>query len=64
MTTSSANHAANSGRPIPVEELARQQGVTTVKTIEDLRCDGIVETDEEVDELLAFVREQRNGSLA
>lgn len=47
-----------------IEELARRQGVSAVTTVEDLACDGIFETDEELDEFLAFVREQRNASLA
>jgi hypothetical protein len=50
--------------PHTVEELARRQGVPTTMTVEDLACDGIFETDEELDEFLAFVREQRNASLA
>jgi hypothetical protein len=51
-------------RPLSVEQLARRQGVATVTTVEDLACDEIFETDEELTEFLTFVREQRNANLA
>lgn len=47
-----------------MKELARRQGVSTVTTVEDLACDDIFDTDEELNEFLTFVREQRNTSLA
>lgn len=56
-------HAEHHG-PRSVEELARHQGVPTVTTVEDLACDDIFESDEELTEFLRFVREQRNASLA
>lgn len=49
--------------PRSVEELARRQGVSTAATVEDLACDDIFESDEELDEFLTFVRDQRNASL-
>jgi hypothetical protein len=64
--TANSDDYISPGPPGPhsIEELARRQGVSTVVTVEDLACDGIFETDEELDEFLAFVREQRNASLA
>jgi len=62
----SADHFdhAEHRRSLSVEELARRQGVSTVTTVEDLACDDIFDTDEELNEFLTFVREQRNASLA
>ncbi|HEX3785027.1 MAG TPA: hypothetical protein VHX38_35665 [Pseudonocardiaceae bacterium] len=66
MTTNSASYDGYAEAPEPrtVEELAQQQGITTPKTVEDLADDAIFETDEELDEFLTFVREQRDSSLA
>jgi hypothetical protein len=66
MTANSADHLGHSKSrgPLSVEELARQQGVSTVATVEALASDEIFETDEELNEFLTFVREQRNASLA
>jgi hypothetical protein len=66
MTANNADYFghAERRRPLSVEELARRQGVSTVTTVEDLAADDIFETDEELDEFLTFVREQRNASLA
>lgn len=50
--------------PVSVEELARRKGIEHVKTIEELACDGVFDTDEEVEEFLAFVTEQRHANLA
>lgn len=41
-----------------VEELASQQGVTAIRSAEDLRCD-FLESDEELDEFLAAVKAGR-----
>jgi hypothetical protein len=45
-----------------VEELARRKGIEHIKTIEELACDGVFDTDEEVEEFLAFVTEQRHSA--
>lgn len=65
MTTDSAGYAAHheDEEPLSVEDVARSQGVEP-KTVSDLACDEIFDTDEELDEFLVFVREQRNASLA
>jgi hypothetical protein len=49
---------------VSVEELARRKGIEHIKTIEELACDGVFDTDQEVDEFLAFVTEQRHANLA
>lgn len=49
---------------ISVEELARRKGIAHIKTIEELACDGVFDTDQEIDEFLVFVTEQRHASLA
>lgn len=50
--------------PASVEELARRKGIKHVKTIDELACDGVFDTDDEVEEFLAFVAEQRHANLA
>ncbi|WP_181193465.1 hypothetical protein [Prauserella shujinwangii] len=45
-----------------VDEVARAQGVQP-KTVDDLVCDEVFETDEELAEFLKFVRDQRNANL-
>lgn len=50
--------------PRTVEELAEQQGATP-KTVEDWYAsapEGIFESDDEVDEFIRFVREQRDSN--
>lgn len=66
MTANNADYIgpAEQRGPRSVEALARRQGVSRVTTVEDLACDGIFESDEELDEFLKFVREQRNANLA
>lgn len=49
---------------VSVEELARRKGIEHIKTIEELACDGVFDTDEEVDEFLVFVTEQRHANLS
>jgi hypothetical protein len=66
MTANNADYLGHSEHhgPLSVEELARRQGVSTITTVEDLASDDIFETDEELNDFLMFVREQRNASLA
>ncbi len=49
---------------VSVEELARRKGIEHIKTIEELACDGVFDTDEELDEFMAFVAKQRHANLA
>lgn len=66
MSTNSADYrpTPESDRPASIEDLIRQQGVPGVRTVEDLATDDVFETDEEVDEFLDFVAEQRHANLA
>ncbi|MPZ85305.1 MAG: hypothetical protein GEV28_34935 [Actinophytocola sp.] len=63
MTTDSADYGAGmpTSRPVSVDELFR--GVP-VQSARDLACDGIFDTDEELDEFLAHVRSTRDADLA
>ena len=56
---------AASSRRQSVEELVRAKGVKPIRSIEDLQAYSadLFESDEEVEEFLAFVREQRNADL-
>jgi len=49
--------------PVPIEELIRQQRVPAVRTVEDLATNDVFDSDEELDEFLAFVTEQRHANL-
>ena len=49
---------------VSVDVLARRKGVQPIRSADDLACDGIFETDEELDEILAHVAETRRASLA
>ena len=49
---------------VPLEELIRQTpGAHPIGSMDELRCDAF-ETDEELDEFLAFVTESRHADLA
>jgi transcriptional regulator with XRE-family HTH domain len=49
---------------VPVEELARRQGVRPIKSVDELARDGIFESDEELEEFLAEIRAMRGASLS
>jgi hypothetical protein len=49
-------------RTVSVEELARQQGVSPVASVEDMRAD-LWDSDEELDSFLADVRASRQADL-
>ncbi|MGH3778072.1 MAG: hypothetical protein ACRDRR_20450 [Pseudonocardiaceae bacterium] len=65
--TSNPDHSPLQGEHpglVSVEELARRKGIEHIKTIEELACDGVFDTDQEVDDFLVFVAEQRHANLA
>ncbi len=65
--TSNPDQPAAQGQgvgPASVDELARRKGIAHIKTIDELVCDGVFDSDEEVEEFLAFVTEQRHANLA
>jgi hypothetical protein len=47
-----------------VKELARRKGIEHIKTIGELACDGVFDTDQEVEKFLVFVTEKRHAHLA
>ncbi len=49
---------------VPVEELARQQGVRPVGSVDDMARPGLFESDEEWEEFLADLYASRRSSLA
>lgn len=49
---------------VPLDELIRRTpGAHPIGSVDELRCDAF-ETDEELDEFLAFVRQSRHADLA
>jgi hypothetical protein len=49
---------------VPVEELARRQGVKPITSVEDLFQPGMFESDEELDEFLADLYASRRAGMA
>jgi hypothetical protein len=48
---------------VPVEELARRQGVQPIGSADELARDDVFETDAELDEFLAFVTAMRHSDM-
>jgi hypothetical protein len=46
-----------------LDEQARQKGVHPIRSVDNLACDGIFETDKELDEFLAHLAELRRTDL-
>jgi hypothetical protein len=65
MTSDSAGHPPDWGTAehLPVEELARRQGVRPIKSVDELACPDLFESDEELDEFISFVRASRRAGL-
>jgi hypothetical protein len=65
--TSGAEHL---GEPHPgrrresLDEQVRRRGLKPIESVEDLKCDGAFETDEELDAFLAQVYAERHANLA
>lgn len=66
MTSSNAEHLPEWGTAehVPVEELLRRQGVRPIKSVDELACPDLFESDDELDEFIAFIRASRNVELA
>jgi hypothetical protein len=65
MSTSSADDGprhSQSGR-LSVEELARQQGVRPIASVDELARDDVFESDEELDEFLSFIQMIRHSNI-
>ncbi len=63
--SSGADYAAPrpAGGSIPVEELARRQGVRPIASVDELARDDVFESDEELDEFLAFITTMRHSDV-
>ena len=48
---------------VPVEELARRQGVRPIVSVDELARDDVFESDEELDEFLAFITSMRHSDV-
>ena len=52
------------GARASLEEVLRREGVQPIRSVDDLACDGIFETDEELDEFLQFTYAARRVDIA
>jgi hypothetical protein len=66
MTTNSAERWPDwrSGEQVSVEELARQQGVGPIASVDELARPGTFESDDELDEFLADLYESRRADVS
>jgi hypothetical protein len=66
MTASSAGHLPelDTAEHVPTEELLRRQGIRPIESVDELACPDLFESDEELDEFIAFVRASRNAGVA
>jgi hypothetical protein len=65
MSTDSSGYTAHpADTPESVEELLRRKGVRPIQSADDLACDGVFDTDEELDAFLAHVAALRHADLA
>lgn len=51
-------------RQATLEELFRAKGIQPIESAEDLACDGVFESDEELEEFLAYTYAARRADLA
>jgi hypothetical protein len=47
-----------------LDEQVRRRGLKPIRSVDDLVCEGIFDTDEELDEFLAFTYTARRSDLA
>lgn len=64
--TSGAEFASPEGLegPALLEALLHEKGVGPIRCVAELACDEILDTAEELDEFLSWMRAERRGSLA
>ncbi len=64
MTASGADDAGRRRRgSIPIDELARRKGVRPIESLDEMARD-VFESDEELEEFLAFIADARHADLA
>jgi hypothetical protein len=49
---------------LPIDELARRQGVRPIATVDELADPEVFESDQELEDFLEFVRESRRTDVA
>lgn len=64
--TSSPEHTFEPPRRprVPLDEQARRKGLRPVESVEEMAQDGVFESDQELEEFLAFVRASRQEDHA
>lgn len=65
--TTTGDHAHIAPRPgarASLEEALRREGVQPIRSADDLVCDGIFDTDEELSEFLQFTYAARRADMA
>lgn len=64
--SSSAEFARREGLegPALLEALLREKDVQPIRSVDDLACEGIFDTDQELDEFLTWVTAERRANLA
>ncbi|HEV7656591.1 MAG TPA: hypothetical protein VGP36_17905 [Mycobacteriales bacterium] len=64
MAASNAHLPEQTGDHLSLDELARRQGVHPIKSVAELVRYDVFESDEEVDEFIAFTYAQRRADIA
>lgn len=65
MTTGNVGHPAQypTGSSETLDEQLRRKGIQPIRSADDLACEEIFETDEELDDFLAFTYAARRAEL-
>ncbi|MTD53868.1 hypothetical protein [Amycolatopsis pithecellobii] len=66
MTTSNAEQSSHDGLDGPAlrDALFAEKGVQPIRSVDDLACEGIFESDDELHEFQAWVAAERKANLA
>ncbi|NKQ58413.1 hypothetical protein HFP15_36735 [Amycolatopsis sp. K13G38] len=66
MTSGSAEQPSHEGLdgPAHLAALVAEKDVQPIRSVDDLACEGVFETDDELDEFLAWVSAERKANLA
>ena len=65
--SSSAEQVDGPRRPYrreSLDEQVRRRGLKPIRSVDDLACDGVFDTDEELDAFIAHVYAERHANLA
>jgi hypothetical protein len=66
MTSISADFPTSWGTAehVPAEELLRRQGIRPIKSVDELACPDLFESDDELDEFISFIHASRHTGQA